>query len=53
MLGSNSFEVPALARAQQSAAVYYEKLLNGRGLVVRGWAALLKRFVFARLWGRA
>jgi hypothetical protein len=43
------FEVPPLSRVQQSAGVYYSKLVNGRGLVLKGWSALLRRFILGRL----
>ena len=43
------FEVPPLSRAQQSAAVYYSKLVNGRSLVLKGWPALLRRFILGWL----
>ena len=43
------FEVPALSRVQQSAGVYYGKLVNGRSLVLKGWPALLRRFILGRL----
>jgi hypothetical protein len=43
------FEVPALSRVQQSAGVYYGKLVNGRSLVLKGWSALLRRFILGRV----
>jgi hypothetical protein len=43
------FEFPPLSRVQQSAGVYYSKLVNGRGLVLKGWSALLRRFILGRL----
>lgn len=49
MRGWSFFEVPRLSRAQQSAGVYYSKLVNGRSLVLKGWSALLRRFIFGRL----
>jgi hypothetical protein len=34
---------------QQSAGVYYGKLVNGRSLVLKGWSKLLRRFLLGRM----
>jgi len=41
--------VPPLSRVGQSAGVYYGKLVNVRSLVLKGWSALLRRFILGRL----